>query len=238
MAVVEDALSRILDAHGGLDYWNSLSSIDIEMSAGGFLFTTKRIAPVRHARLTLNTKAPEVVTHDFPAPGHSTLLHGGERIEIRDAGGSVIESRTDPRGAFNWRRKLLYWDTMDFAYFSSYAMWNYLCLPFLLTYPGMSVSQVGRDCMTVGFPAGLPTHSPVQRLYFDESGLLTGHDYTAEVVGGWAKAAHLISEYRRFGGLMVPTVRRVYPRGPFGRPLPGPTLVAVDVHDVRLNPAG
>jgi hypothetical protein len=34
----------------------------------------------------------------------------------------------------------------------------------------------------------------------------------------------------------MPTRRRVYPRGPFGRPLPGPTLVAIDIHDATPVP--
>ena len=40
------------------------------------------------------------------------------------------------------------------------------------------------------FPPGLDTHSPAQVFYFDEGGLLRRHDYVAEVVGGWARAAH------------------------------------------------
>ncbi len=36
-------------------------------------------------------------------------------------------------------------------------------------------------------------------------------------------------------GLWLPTRRRVYPRGPLGRPLPLPALVAIDVHDARLR---
>jgi hypothetical protein len=40
-----------------------------------------------------------------------------------------------------------------------------------------------------------------------------------------------------FGGLRLPTRRRVYPAGPFTRPLPFPTLVAIDIHDARARPA-
>jgi hypothetical protein len=35
----------------------------------------------------------------------------------------------------------------------------------------------------------------------------------------------------------MPTTRRVYPKGPFNRPLPFPTLVAIDVHDAQPRPA-
>lgn len=233
---MNESLSKIFDAHGGLDHWRSLSSLDVEMSAWGFLFTVKRITPQRHARLTISTREPHVVLHDYPAHGQSTVVHGGTRVEIRNADGSVVEARDNPRGAFRHGR-LLRWDAIDFAYFCGYAMWNYLNLPFLLAEPGVTVTELDQRTtgtrLQVRYPDTIPTHSPTQELYFDRSGLLLRHDYTAEVVGNWAKAAHLCRDYRRFGGLWVPTTRRVYPRGPDNRPLPLPTLVAVDVHDVQ-----
>ena len=231
-----EALGRIFDAHGGLDYWRSLSSIDVEISAWGFLFTAKRITPQRHARLTISTREPHVVLHDYPSRGQSAVLQGGWRVEIRNDDGSVVEARDNPRQAFRSGR-LFRWDAIDFAYFCGYAMWNYMNLPFLLAHPGVTVTQ--SDWQTTGtrlqvsYPDTIPTHSATQELYFDESGRLSRHDYTAEVVGSWAKAAHLCRDYRQFGGLWVPTTRRVYPRGPVNRPLPMPTLVAVDIHDVQ-----
>jgi len=240
-----DALKRILDAHGGLDRWRSLSTIEVEMSAWGLLFTAKRVAPVRHSRLTINTQSPEVVLHDYPSPGLRAIVHGTRRVEIRDSAGELLSSRADPREAFRHARRLVRWDALDFAYFCGYAMWGYLTLPFLLLYPGVEcdIAEVGSveggragggTRLEVRFPPDLPVHSRNQRLYFDDAGRLYRHDYTAEVVGGWAKAAHLCRDYQQFGGLWLPTTRRVYPRGPSGRPLPGPTLVAVDIHGVSF----
>jgi hypothetical protein len=240
---VESVPSRILDAHGGLDYWHSLACIDIEISAYGFLFTTKRVPPQRHARLTINTRKPEVTLWDYPAPGQRATLHGTDRVEITDGGGSVLQSRTNPRAAFAGKRLLTPWDALDFAYFSGYAMWNYLTLPFLLLEPGVTVHSTDRPAakgmtrLLVGYPPTIPTHSTDQELYFDQTGRLHRHDYTAEVVGSWATAIHLCDDYRQFGGLQMPTTRRVYPKGPFNRPLPFPTLVAVDVHDAQPRPA-
>lgn len=238
MAKIADAegLRNVLDAHGGLDYWRSLSAIDLEYSAWGFLFRAKRISPLRHAHLTISTQQPDVVLHDYPVPGQSAVLHGTELVEIRDSAGTVLQTRTNPREAFSQWRRLFRWDAMDFAYFSNYAMWNYMTLPFLLLHPAVTVeasenpTPVGVTRLKVGFPTTLPTHSPAQELYFDQSGRLLRHDYTAEVVGSWAKAVHLCDRYRQFGGLWLPTRRRVYPKGPFNRALPFPTLVAIDIH--------
>lgn len=233
------SLEHILDAHGALDRWRSLTAIELEMSAYGFLFAAKHVPVQRHVRLTISTRTPQVVLHDYPERGHSTVLHGNDRVEIRDAGGAVLQSRSNPRAAFTFGRHSLYWDALDFAYFSGYAMWNYTNLPFLLADPRFTIETLpaddGETRLRVGFPPELPTHCPTQEFHFDTSGRLARHDYTAEVVGSWAKAAHLCHDYREFDGLWLPTRRRVYPRGPLGRPLPLPTLVAIDIHDAQLR---
>ena len=112
-------------------------------------------------------------------------------------------------------------------------------LPFLLRAHGPPVGVrgppyvLGRPGVRVGFPPTWRALSPNQELYSVPSGRLRRHVYTAEVVGGWAGAIHLCADYRQFGGLWMPTKRRVYPKGPFNRPLALPTLVAIDVHDAR-----
>ena len=205
-------LDRILDAHGGLEYWRTLSAIELDMSAWGFLFTAKGVPVQRHTRMVISTREPRVVIHDYPAPGQRAVFDGSP----------------EPRAAFpKWR-----WNAADFAYFSSYAMWNYLNLPFLLLHPGVEI-QERPPRLTATFPPDIPTHCRQQELTFGADGRLVRHDYTAEVVGGWAKAAHLASNYRQFGGLWLPTKRRVHPRGPGGRPIKAVTLVAVDIHDAR-----
>jgi hypothetical protein len=58
-----DALQRIMEAHGGLDVWLSLKSLEVRMSASGLLFTTKRIPPQHHIRPTVSINQPEQEKH-------------------------------------------------------------------------------------------------------------------------------------------------------------------------------
>lgn len=37
-------IKKIIDAHGGAKYWNTLEALDADISAKGFLFTTKHMA--------------------------------------------------------------------------------------------------------------------------------------------------------------------------------------------------
>jgi hypothetical protein len=87
--------------------------------------------------------------------------------------------------------------------------------------------------LRITFPEDIPTHSKSQTFYFDEQLLLRRLDYTAEVVGSWAHAAHLCEEYRTFGEIKAPTRRWVLPLLFGDRPMPGPTLVAIEVHYIQ-----
>jgi len=60
-------------------------------------------------------------------------------------------------------------------------------------------------------------------------------DYTPEVFGAWARAAHYCSHYANFSGLLAPTKRMVLPRTPGGRSRPWPVLVWIEVKEVMLE---
>ncbi len=236
-----DELRSLIEAHGGLDYWRSLESIEIEVSASGLLFTTKRVPKMDHARLSISIKRPEVTIHEYPAPGQDTKFYGEGLVEILNAHGGILHAREYPRQHFRSVRRLFYWDDLDFAYFCGYAMWNYLTMPFLLAQPGVAVKKSGGTALdgltklAVRFPENFPTHCANQEFYFDQQWHLQRHDYTAEVVGTWAKAAHFCEGYKQFSGLCLPTKRRVYPRLLCNRPFRGITLVAIDIHDLAVR---
>ena len=83
-------LSEIIEAHGGQAYWDSLDSIEIEISASGFLFTSKGVPPLKHVRMTLCTTRPEVAMHDYPAPGQTTRFFGAETVKSQYIGQAVF----------------------------------------------------------------------------------------------------------------------------------------------------
>jgi len=234
-------LNEVIEAHGGMEYWNSLEALDMEMSSKGFLFTAKQRPILRHVRMRAATHEPRFSFFDFPDPGLTSELIGNSEVRILDSEGKIIARREIPREAFHRVRRLFKWDDLDFIYFGGYANWNYLTAPFLLSRKGFVVEALEplRGDMAslirlqVTFPDDVPTHSRRQIFYFDEHRLLRRLDYTAEPVGGWAHAAHLCEEYRTFGRLKVPTRRWALPL-PFGRrPLPGPRLVDLELHDVQ-----
>ncbi len=236
-------IEKIIAAHGGREQWSNIGCLEAELSAYGFLFTAKKRQVLRNVLVRASSCVPFLQFCDFPDTGKTGELRGEEEVRIVSTDGSVLERRYHPRAAFQGLRRNLWWDDLDFIYFGGYATWNYLVTPFLFMqegfvfeYPGEVLLPEGKfSCLRATFPAALPVHCRTQTFYFDACGLLFRFDYTAEVVGGWAHAAHFCSGYRDFSGLQVSTQRRVRPLL-FGRVLSMPTLVALDIHDVRTLP--
>jgi len=238
MADIQHLIDNVIAAHGGATLWQSLTAIDAVLSADGFLFTTKRRPPLVRMRVRAATDAMQFTFYDYPRPGLRGEWSGDEEVRIVDTAGAIVARRQHPRAAFRGLRRQLWWDDLDFLYFAGYATWNYLTTPFIFLRPGfqfellpVAPGEVVR--LRAIFPPDTVTHSRSQVFHIAPNGHLLRLDYTAEVVGGWARAAHLCEHYRNFDGLWAPTQRRVYPL--FGRaePLPWPTLVAIDVHELR-----
>jgi hypothetical protein len=238
-------LQKAIEAQGGLDRFDGTSEVVWKLRSGGTAFLlrrgTRRLPPFE---VRFSTRTPHAVVTPYPEPGKRGVF-AGDRVSIESESGERVAERHDPRAAFRNVRRKLWWDELDLLYFAGYALWNYVTAPFLFTRPGFELeererwSQDGERWrrLTVRFPPGVPTHSPEQDFYFDERGLLRRHDYTAEVFGGWAKAAHYSFDHETFDGLVVPTRRRVFPRKRNNGSRPWPTLVWLDIEGVRRIPA-
>ena len=65
-----------------------------------------------------------------------------EIVEIRDADGTLVEHRINPRGSFPVYTMDVRWDAVQVAYFTSAATWNYLTTPFVFTNPGVRTEEI------------------------------------------------------------------------------------------------
>jgi hypothetical protein len=233
----ERIIANSIAFHGGSAMWQRLVAIEATLDVDGFLFTTKRIKPLRQQRVAASTTEARFTFFDWPRPGLRGEWLGDECVRIVSDAGAVVAERHRPRQAFRGLRRELWWDDLDFLYFAGYATWNYLTTPFLFLRPGFTFAELppadGNRRVLARFPQGIPTHCREQVFHFAPDGELLRLDYTAEVVGRWAHAAHLCSGYRDFDGIRAPTLRRVRPLFNLRKPLPFPTLVAVDVHELR-----
>src|ERR1700760_3226412 len=133
-----ELLDRVLEAHGGAGRWHQLTQLRVEASVGGSSWPSDGVLAQTVA--TLDTTAQRVSYDPFGAPGRRSRFTP-ERVEILDPDGNVIAGRDDPRRSFDGYTHLTPWDQLQKAYFASYALWNYLNAPFLLTWEGIEVSE-------------------------------------------------------------------------------------------------
>ena len=128
------------------------------------------------------------------------------------------------------------------VYFASYALWSYLTIPFLYTYPGFVSEEIAPweedgeqwRALRVTFPDTIVSHTRNQVSYFGPDGLLRRHEYTVDVLGN-APGLNYASDYRVANGLVVPYRRRVFAYDSEKRKVLEPLLVAIDIHQIEFN---
>jgi hypothetical protein len=239
-----DLLQLALAAQGGVERFQRAREITVDMHGSGAVVRGKRWGRIPgHIQVRCDTREQRSVISPFPSEGKRGVFTPSEvRIEsVED--GSRLSSRADPRSKFPGGRRLLWWDDLDFLYFSGYAVWGYSCAPYTFLWDGVESREIEpweQDGETwrrleVTYPPGFHAHSRQQIYYFDSTGLLRRNDYTAEVFGGFAKSAHMSYEHKEFDGLLFPTRRRVYSRSRSNKPRPFPTLVSIDIARVEVR---
>ncbi len=236
----QDWLDKIMAAHGGMERWRRTECIEADFSSGGLAFTLHMQATALHnLKIKVWPHDQRVELHDFTQPGW-TGLWTPDHVQLLDGSGQRVDERRQPRQAFGGLVKQVRWDRLDILYFAGYALWNYLSFPFLLRNPGCRVLDADTDKSTenirlqVRFDPTVPTHSMYQTFHVHADGTLVRHDYTADVIGPWAKAANQCLESVQVGGLRFYTRRRVTPRLGKDTVLPGPTLVWIELRNMRL----
>lgn len=241
---MNDLLSQVLEAHGGLARWNARKTLTATLVTGGELWGLKGLvqdAAPRQMTVALHTQQASV--DPFGKPEWRTAFTA-RRIAIETHGGEIVRERDDPRDAFAGHAMDTPWDPLHRAYFNGYAMWTYLTTPFFMAMPGFEVREIapwreGGETwrgLRVRFPAHIASHCTEQDFYFGSDFLLRRHDYHVDVAGGFA-AAQYVYDTQEFDGLRFPTRRRAYVRGEDLQPIRDRVMVAIDLSDFRFDAA-
>jgi len=235
-------IDHAVKAHGGLDRWRAVTSLSAPVSIGGSLWADKgHDGVLADAAVFIDPHRQHVEFSGF-GPGRLRTWFEPGLVTVCAEDGTEIDRRRDPRASFP-RDAAAAWDNSQVAYFASYAIWNYLTLPYLLTTAGVQVTDVepwpavdpSWHRVRAEFrEAPIDTHNRVQYYNFDSQNLLVRHDYDADVLGG-VPASNQAAAYREFDGLLFPTRRRVTARGGDGGAGAGPILVSIDFGDITAR---
>ncbi len=240
---MSDLLDQVLDAHGGLDNWRRVATIDLRLSIRGGLADLKRPAGgLKDAHIRLDTRRQHTMITPYPAPGSRGRFADGV-VTIESEAGETKQTLAEPRRSFAGHDLLTPWTPEQFLYFVGYAFHNYVTMPFLLTQNGVVLEELAPHeehgetwrALKATFPADLHVHYPVQTFYFDSRGYLVRNDYAPEVSGGGA-ASHYTFDHRVFDGFVFPTHRRVVRRDGENRTLlTAPSIFILEVGSVVLT---
>ncbi len=126
---------------------------------------------------------------------------------MRTRDGGLIEARDDPEKSFDGHQLETPWDDLHLAYFTGEALWTYLNMPFLYTWPGFVSEEIAPievegeawRRLKVTFPDSVNSHTRQQISCFGPDGLLRRHDFTIDIIGG-ATGMLYATDYRDVAG--------------------------------------
>ena len=232
----------VIDAHGGIARWNKVKTIKGDMSITGGLWARKGWPDALKAACVAATARDQWISYQ---PFTNEKLRSSctpDRTMIETLDGKPLRNRDNPRAAFDGQAVDTPWDDLHLAYFSGYAMWNYLNTPFIFALPGFKTEEIEpldeqgekRRRLKVVFPDHVATHCAEQIFHVNGEGLICRVDYSAVVAGG-APTAHYMSGYRDFSGIKVATKRQALRRNADGTAIPNPVIVAIEIADIQFS---
>jgi hypothetical protein len=239
---VNDLLDRVIACHGGLERWNKITLLECEMSITGATWSRKGWPDaLKNVHVSAHVQDQRISYRPFAGENKRSRCTPAHTI-IETLDGQVVKERHDPRSAFEGHTAETKWDDLHLAYFSGYAMWNYLATPFLFAGEGFAVEELParpdageeRRRLKVTFPRAIATHCREQVFYVDDNDLIARLDYVSEV-SGRVPAAHYLSDCQDFGGIKYATKRRAYFRNPNDAPNLDRLLVAIDIAAIQVS---
>ena len=236
-----ELLERVLQAHGGLEQWNSFKTVQATIVTGGELFGMKGTPQdATPRRMTVGTRHEWASVTPFGADDQRTDFTPN-RVAIEKIDGTVVKERLRPSEHAEGKAVDAPWDALDRAYFNGYALWTYLTTPFHFAMPGFSAEEIAPwheddqlwRGLRVTYPPDIASHSRQQDFYFGVDFVLRRHDYHVEASGGFA-AAQYVYEPATVQGITLPTKRRAYMRDPNLLPIRDRLMVSIDISDVAF----
>jgi hypothetical protein len=217
-----DLLEKVLDAHGGLENWRHVNTVDCRLTFRGAALAIKQQPQgLRDVLVKIDTRRQRTLITPFPTPGHRGIFSGG-RVTIETDAGMQTSVLDEPRKSFEGHQRQTPWTELQFLYFVGYAFHNYMNMPFLLTQDGVHCEEIATHeehgeswrVLKVTFPPSIHVHCSEQKFYFNDAGYLVRNDYAPDVTRG--SAGHYTFDHKNFDGFVFPTHRRVVPRDPSG----------------------
>ena len=239
---MNDLIKLVVNAHGGLEQWTRFNKVAVHMLVSGVLWNVKaQDGVLSDSRIEVELRKQRGRYINFDNKSGQETYFSPNRVAIVDKG-QIVQELLNPRDSFHGHRLETPWTRLQLVYFGTYAMWEYLTIPFNLTLPGFQTQELapweesGESWrrLQVRFPDDWAYHSKEQVFYFDKQGLLKRMDYDVDV-SGKTGAAQYVFDYRDFQGIKLPTRRLVYGRDDNGQRIPEPLIVGIELLEIQFQ---
>lgn len=217
----DSLLQRISDAHGGFNRWQQVESVRLNINIFGPILMTRFKSPwLPNIAANIFTDKPYVSFYDFPETGMTSIFDGFD-VYIYNANDKIISERNFRHDLSLITKPRLRWDHEDLVYFLGYALWNYICSPFIFNSAQFNCIEgedwVKKDgsrlnTLNVRFPSSIPCHSREQTFYYNQQGLLERNDYSTNMFSPLVRGTQYCSAHKSVDGFIFPTKRSVFPR--------------------------
>src|ERR1700694_2523637 len=121
-----ELLDAAIAAHGGMERWSAVRSVDITFNFAGGLLDLKGYPGHRRPSASLDVATPRTVFQRLGDESDDRWIFTPNRVWIERRDGTVVEERAEPRAAFAGHVRETPWDHLHLTYFHGYAVWNYL----------------------------------------------------------------------------------------------------------------
>lgn len=231
-------LEKVITLHGGLEKWQSFQTIQAHVKIGGVTWTMKGHEGALDDVIFTGDLHQQHATWSGIFWGNNSSEFTPEMVSLNHT-----ETLNHPLASFEGHQIPTPWTRLQLVYFSSYATWNYLTMPFNFLQPGIRIHEItpwqeGNETwrrLEVIYPDNIATHSQRQVYYFTEEGYLKRHDYWPRVLGG-SSATQIIEDYKEFDGIKTGTKRRIYILNDADNSYqPEPVLVSIDVLNIQFK---
>ncbi|WP_328523542.1 hypothetical protein [Kribbella sp. NBC_00359] len=235
---MNDLLATAVAAHGGLDRWNQIKTINVKAAISGAFWQLKGKADaMSDVRLEVDTTQQQL-TMDYVSQDRRSVFQP-DRVVLQQPDGTVVDARDNPERSFAGHEFHTPWDDLHLAYFTGEALWTYLNTPFLFTWPGFvceEIAPIEADGETwrrlkVIFPDHIKSHTRTQVFCFGPDGLLRRHDFTIDIVDPTTESQLYAADYRDVDGIIIPATRRAH--APMGDDQI--VFVAIEMADIAVH---
>jgi len=235
---MNDLLATAVAAHGGLDRWNQIKTINVKAAISGAFWQLKGKADaMSDVRLEVDTTQQQL-TMDYVSQDRRSVFQP-DRVVLQQPDGTVVDARDNPERSFAGHEFHTPWDDLHLAYFTGEALWTYLNTPFLFTWPGFVCEEIAPieaagetwRRLKVIFPDHIKSHTRTQVFCFGPDGLLRRHDFTIDIVDPTTESQLYAADYRDVDGIIIPATRRAH--APMGDDQI--VFVAIEMADIAVH---